>query len=487
MHGALINRVVAAAIVVSVCASARASFKSLAERVPASANAVVAINAAKVLQSPYAKTEWAASTAAEAWAKQPMMVPPGAQRVLFAAEVQSNLDSLWEMALMHMNAMPSVKAIAEAEGGSIDRVWDKDAVSSPINAYFVPLDGNVLASITPANRSAIAKWVRTPPKPEGNVTSEYIGKVLRKLGDQTDIVMAMDLEGAFGVPRIRRWLDENDIKELKTEQLDEAARILGTMKGIVLEIRVDQDAKGRATVDFDRDATALGESPKSIMIGVLNAAGMGIDDIEQWKFVTVGKQVTAEGKLSTPSLFRLLSVVQSPIPAATVAQPAAGKSKEPATPAEASQRYYKAICAGLDNFKAGTSSSETATWARALAKRIEQLPILNVDPALVQWGSMISTKLKQAGAGLAIGQTQINVRTAGVLDPAYSTTSYDSDGNYQSGISAGDAENARRQRRAAALEQKAQAQQQAMEVVNEIAQTRPAIRQEMVAKYNVEF
>ena len=46
---------------------------------------------------------------------------------------------------------------------------------------------------------------RTPLKPEGNVTSEYIKGVLAGLGDKTDIVMAMDLEGAFGVPAIRRW------------------------------------------------------------------------------------------------------------------------------------------------------------------------------------------------------------------------------------------------------------------------------------------
>ena len=83
------------------------------------------------------------------------------------------------------------------------------------------------------------------------MTSDYIQRVVAGLGDKTDIVMAIDLEGAFGVPRIRRWLDENDIKEIPEKQRDEAARTLGTMKGITLAMTVDQDVTGRATVEFD--------------------------------------------------------------------------------------------------------------------------------------------------------------------------------------------------------------------------------------------
>jgi hypothetical protein len=478
-----------AVVALGLSTAAYGNFKMLSQRLPASSNAVVAVNVAKLLETPFAKGEQWAQTAADAWAKQPLMIPPGSQRLLMAAEVRtSSMEPYWEMVLMEMDKMPSLKSLAEAEGGNIDRIWDKDAVCSPINAYFIPLDGTVLASITPAERSTVAKWVRAPVKPEGNVTSEYIRKVLAGLGDKTGIVMALDLEGAFGVPNIRRFLDENEIKGLKPEQLDEAARTLGTMKGITLDISVDQDVTGRAVVEFDRDVALLKESAKPIMIEVLNAAGMRIDDIKEWTFAATGKQLTMEGKLSTHGLRSLLSIVQSPIPAATVAkQPASGEGAPPSSPAEASQRYYKVICANLDNFRPGTSPSETATWARATAKRIDQMPILNVDPALAEWGTMVSTKLKQAAAGMAIGQTQMNARVAGVQDPTYDAYYYDNDGAYHSAARTGEWENAKRQRRQAALEQKAQAQEQALQIINQIAETRPAIRAAMVEKYKVEF
>jgi hypothetical protein len=472
--------------------AAYANFKSMSQRLPASSNAIVAANVEKLLETPFAKSEQWAQTTAAAWANQPMMIPPGSKRLLMAAEVKpSTMEPTWELSLMELDEMPTVQALAEAEGGHIDRVWDKDAVASPINAYFVPLDSTLLASITPAERSAIARWIRTPAGPDGNVTSEYIKSVLASLDDETDIVMAMDLEGAFGVPIIRRWLDDAEIKGVESKQLDEVARTLGTMKGITLRISVNEDVKGKAIVDFGRDTTALRSCAQPIMVEFLNTAGMRIDDVKDWTFVATGKQVTMDGKLSAAALRQLLGMVQSPIPAATVTQkPAGGASAAPTTPAQASQRYYKVVCANLDNFKGGASPAETATWARTTSKRIDQLPILNVDPALVEWGTAVSTKLKQAASVLGVGQTQMNARVAGVADPTYGSYSYDGDGNYSSHDGSAQRaayENARRQRRQASLEQKAQAQEQALQFVNEIAGTRTAVRAAMVEKYQVEF
>ena len=478
-------------VVLGLCSGVHANFKSLAQRLPAGSNAIVAINVDKVLNTPYAQAEWV-PTSADAWAKQPVMIPSGAQRVLMASEVRTDsMEPFWEMSLVEMEKVPDLQLMAAKEGGHIDRLWDKDAVCSPINAYFVPLDGTTLASITPANRSAIAKWVRTPTtRPEGNVSSDYLQRVLAGLSEKTDIVMAMDLEGAFGVPRIRRWLDEHDIKELPEKQRDEAARTLGTMKGITLVMTVNNEVTGRATVEFDRDAAALNASAKPIMLGVLSAAGMRIDDIEKWNFAASGKQVTMEGKLSTPALRKLLGIMQSPIPAITAETEKSGgaiaASHVPSDPAQASQRYFKVICANLDNLKMATSPTESAQWARATSKRIDQLPILNVDPELVKWGSMVSVKLKQVGAGMAMTQTQINSRIAGVADPGYRYV-VDNEGISQSTVNTVETENAKRQRRQVALEQRAQAQEQAIQILTEVAESRPAIRAAMVEKYKVEF
>jgi len=474
-------------------AKGAATFDSLAQRLPAGTNAIVAIDISKLLETPYAKAQGWAENLTRAWDKEPVMIPPGATRMLMAADVQtSTMESRWELTLMDMDKMPTVQSLAQAEGGHIDRIWDKDAACSPINAYFIPLDNRILASITPAARSEIARWIRTPVKPEGNVTSPYINTVLKSLGANTHAVMALELEAAWGLPVIRRFLDGSQIKEIDPRTMDATVNVLGSMNGIRLDLTVAERVTGRATIDFDRDTAVLKDSAKPIMLAILDAAGMRIQEVQGWTFAASGKQVTMQGNLDQASLHKLFSFVQSPIPAAVVAKtPTSGTGSTPTDPAQASLRYYKAICGSLDSLREGTSISATAVWFRNTTKRIDQLPILNVDPALVQWGSMVSTKLKLAASTLSVGSIQIQSRVAGVMDPEYEAYDY---GPGYSSKSRGDTTslgpeyyNTVRERQRVATEQKAQSAEQALRILTEIAETRPGIRAQMVQKYNVEF
>jgi hypothetical protein len=467
---------------------ARASFPSLAERLPPAANAMVAINAEKVLNSPLATKEGWRQDLQKAWEKEPLMIPPGALRVLYVSSVKTNtMEPYWEMSLIEMYNVPSAEDLARADGGHVDKVWDKLAACSPINAYFVPMDGRVLASLTPADRTEIVRWVRQVPKPGGQATSPYIRDVVDALGEKTDILMAIDLESAFGLPNIRRFLANTEIPELPAAKQDEAAAILSTLKGLTLDIRVDKEIRGKVTFHLDRDTDRLRLAAKPLTLAVLNAAGMRLDDVKEWTFAVSGKEVRGEGKLTRPALRQLLGLVQSPIPAATTAPKPPPNGQAASDPAVASQRYYKAIAAMLDGLSATASAQNTAVWIRNTSRRIDQLPILNVDPALVEWGGLVSTKLKQAGAVMGVAQTQINSRVAGVADPDFGGSYYDNNGYYVNNYNSTAVENANRQRRQAALEQRGQAQAQALQIIGSIAETRPQIRAAMTNKYKVEF
>lgn len=478
----------AAVLALGTCGRAGATFQALAERLPAATNALVAVNVEKVLNSPLATEEGWRQDIQARWEKQPLMIPPGATRVLTASWVKMpSMDPVWEMSLIDMEKVPTAEELAKAEGGYVDKVWDKMAACSPINAYFVPLDGKTLASLTPAERTEIVRWVRQPPKPGGNATSSYIRGVVDTLGEKTDILMAIDLEAAFGLPNIRRFLANSEIKEISASERDEVAAVLSTMKGLTLDIKVDKDIRGRLTVHFERDADRLRLAAKPLTLAVLNAAGMRLDDLKAWTFAVQGTQVTAAGTLSRPALRQLLSLVQTPIPSATTAAKPPPNAQPTSDPAVASQRYYKAICAMLDGLHATASAQDTAVWLRNSSRRIDQLPILNVDPALVEWGAMVGGKLKQAAAVMGVAQTQINSRVAGVMNPDYGESYYDVNGYYVSNYDSAGNENARRQRRQVALEQRGQAQAQALTIMTSVAETRPKIRAEMVAKYKVEF
>src|SRR5436309_839759 len=75
-------------IIVGICTPiSQATFPELALRLPPESNAIVAVNVARLVESPYGKNAGWGQRLAESWEKQPLMIPPGAQRLLMAADV----------------------------------------------------------------------------------------------------------------------------------------------------------------------------------------------------------------------------------------------------------------------------------------------------------------------------------------------------------------------------------------------------------------
>ena len=70
----------AALFTLALSHSASATFPTLAERLPAASNALVAVNLEKVLKTPFAQEQQWRQSMADSWAKQPLMIPPGATR-----------------------------------------------------------------------------------------------------------------------------------------------------------------------------------------------------------------------------------------------------------------------------------------------------------------------------------------------------------------------------------------------------------------------
>jgi hypothetical protein len=87
---------------------------------------------------------------------------------------------------------------------------------------------------------------------------------------------------------------------------------------------------------------------------------------------------------------------------------------------EASKTYYSKVIALLRDLKIDSRELKTwgnlALWMEKYANRIDQLPVVNVDPELLEYGSKTSETLRQASStlrrGLASGgQAARNVPT----------------------------------------------------------------------------
>lgn len=493
---------------------ARAEFKDLLRRIPGEANTLLVVDVEKVLKSPLAIGAGWPQAQQEAYAAKPMVVPPGTTRVVLAAQLEpGTLRSLWEVSVMDLGQAPSIEAIARAEGGYLDRLAEKPAAWSPIDAYFVQLDPKVLGVVTPANRQFAARWVRQKQTLAGAFISTYLALAGTAVDQGAAVVFAVDLEDWTSIARVQ-WRMRTDPPQCVADRkvdMKAISTVLTSAKGLVLRVKVGEEATAEGEIEFGTDPTPLGDLAKPLLLELLARAGATMPELESWDFRVQGQKIQVSGKLSPEGLRRLFSVVDPPAPLDLAGAPSApeGAPKEPApkqpvekqpaqespkdTMATASQKYYKAVTDILDKLQKqmgvgakSASLADTSSWMKRDARRVNRLPILGVDPDLVAWGSTVSTRLTEAAHILSVGQLDTIARTTGIQSADAGLGDYDFDGNY-TGRASTETDIVRRQRQQAATEEKSKALSSAAEIIKDLAGSRQKLRMEMTNRYGVEF
>lgn len=474
---------IAMIVLAAAAVASAADWSAMQTRLPPDANAVVAIDLDKLMKSPVAISErWQEKRAAD-FAKRPLVVPPGAKRLLIAASVNAqSMEPLWQVSLLEADPMPQMMAIATGQRGYEDKIGGKSAVWSPVSAYFIQLDPKLLAAVHPANRQFAQRWAAAPAR---ETLARYLSDAIKT--SDGELVMAIDLQGAVSEASIRNAIMTQRVESISSADVDAAAKLLGGIRGATLAVKFTDKITGNLTVEFSSDAAMLASSGKPLLIEVLSNAGLLIADLQAWQMKPTGNKYVGSGEFTSEGLRRVISLIEPPSP--DVAEPAASDSPGTAASraAEASQTYYRAVGQLIDARTAATNPNSalnaTAGFLTRDAKAIDRLPALDVDVDLLRWGAQVSAAFNQAAAVLANGQAQADARRAAVGGMS---------GSYQA-TDRGEADaraELRRleaQRKQVVTEEKAKATEEAMKIINELRASRGEIRAQMVTKYKVEF
>ena len=135
-----------------------------------------------------------------------------------------------------------------------------------------------------------------------------------------------------------------------------------------------------------------------------------LEEMADWK-ATVGKNtISLQGTLSDDSMRRVMGLVE--LPAGSVAlidanSPAATPAKSESTESltrDASRKYFQTIEQQLDSLrlqkKDAKSMGQIVLWIDNIARRIDRMSTLNVDPELADYGAKIASELRDAVASL---------------------------------------------------------------------------------------
>ena len=102
-----------------------------------------------------------------------------------------------------------------------------------------------------------------------------------------------------------------DLKSAKIS-VEKIAKLVSSLRGIMLGMTFDAEAYGRLRIDFEEDATPLASIAKPLVLASLAKHGAMIDEIEDWKVETKGKTIFLSGTLGESGLTRITSLITLP-------------------------------------------------------------------------------------------------------------------------------------------------------------------------------
>jgi hypothetical protein len=482
-----------ASICVAVATDARAQFEQLAAKVPSTANAMVLLDAEKLMASKLAEEAGWKGKFEQAFAAGLVTISPDTKRMVIASQLDlAHMTPLWELVLADFAEDRSVAQIARNVQGSLDTVGDLQAVVLSDDSYCVQLEPSRLGVFAPANRQTVARWLREVGARSKPDLAPYLQSTL-VAGKKYPVVIAMDLEDALPLEVVRTRLAGSAALTNKKIDIDAAAKAIGSLRGIVLEVSITDAAFGQLMIHFREDATVLAPVAKPLLLEVLGNQGATIDDIASWKVTTEPQRFTFTGPLSAAGCRRVLSLIDHPIAALIAADKSKSQSDRPESSkaAYATQQYFKSIMTLRDDLreqsKEATTLGESAMWMDKGARRIDRLPLLNVDPEMLAYGRYITARMRDASQALKGIGINSAAQKAQVYQQ-YSASATVSDGYYGGSYSANvQWNNVGAQRRAISAQQRAQGATTAQAISVEMDNQTVEIRQVMTQKYQINF
>ena len=350
-------------------------------------------------------------------------VPPQSEGFILAAQIDYQfLEPLWQAAAVKLRSRISLDEIAKRRSGTRDALEGLNAVELPNDTYVVQLDRQTLAAMGPANRQMTLKWVREVKA--GAKVSSYLEQAAGYSDEAgSEVILALDMEGAFAPAAIAEYLDSKQ-KLLEKADLQEITRLLASVRGVRLGIRIGDKAFAKLAVDVESDVTLPPELCRTLLLEIMADAGLKIDEVDDWKPACKGKEFSLSGELSESGLRRIFSLVNSPLPTEQGEEETPDNTpKDKKTQmAEASKQQFDSITKMFTDLKQDwrdiKSISSAKIYFDRYARRIEKMPVLNIDPDMLKYRDFVAAQLRAAAEsnrtmGIRSSYRQSQVRNSG--------------------------------------------------------------------------
>ncbi len=405
-----------------------AKFSGLVDRIPAHANTLILINVDQLHATPLAKEEGWREDHNRQFEAGFTMVPPESSRVVLASNTDLEFfQPIWDAAIVEVDYDVSIPKFASKRGGTVDKIEGRDAAVLADDTYVVKFGPKLVGAMSPANRQLATRWLRFAYADSDKKVSPYLKEAIHYADNVgTPIIMAIDLDNALSPGAVRARLDSlESLKDIDVD-VDKLVAGISSARGATLGVTVKERAYGKLKIDFGQEVPLDPEHAKALILEVLAHRGAMIDEMYEWTPEVNGKQISLEGPLYASGLRRLSSVLEPPEALQEARQQAAEQTPEEANESlvvVSSQHYFKSVVSLTDDLRDKSPSGGFKTagqkgmWYGKYAKKIDRLPMANVDTELLDFGSYVSSALRGAQQSMQSVGAQTRAREVNVRVP----------------------------------------------------------------------
>lgn len=400
---------------------AQVDFVNLLTKVPEEANSVAFVKVNEIFNSPLAlKEKWSEQDAYSRVFGTGLRNE--ADYIIFASQVNlgQGLKPSWEMMLATPSRPVDAATIAANEGGAVDTLAETPVVWTPRNGYVAVFGPRLVGARFPADRQDAARWIKGAKDRRDPVVSPFLRRVAARVqGTDAQIVMAFDTAELLSPELLRPHIGSSRTFEPKLDDLDAIAESLATVEGVVLAMKVDTEINGFLRLDLTGSTAPLKRVAKPLLIEAMQGIGAELDDLRDWRVKIEEKTITLQGPLSTDGARRLGSLLELDLALSSKQDAVASTPGQPVSPnaspgsntvsLEETKKYYNALLALIDDLEKDKAKSQRtmALWTDRYATKIDRMPILGVDPDLLDFSKKVSITFRNLaltaqGSSLAI-------------------------------------------------------------------------------------
>lgn len=472
----------------------------LSRSLPAQTNTVSVVRVAEILRTPRAMDEGWAETAEHRFLTGESRIPPWVTTLVVGSLVRPSLQQeVWSTAVLQLPATVTMERIARLEEARVERLSGVRTVQAGRDALLVELAPGLMGVRSPAVRQEAVRWAHSASTGTTGLISDFLKSAV---SNRAHIVMAVDLRDMADTQGIRRYLDESGLLPKDAADRVNLPQLLTSLQGVGFFATIDSETTAQITIEFDNEIGKLAEPVAAVFFRLIDDAQISLDEFATAELSSKSRSVTLSMKLSDESLRRVMSLITSTSPPArsndesipSVPLPRGERPPRVGVDLTASKRYFQSVSQAIDDLarvnRKANDYARTATWHENFAKRIDQLPISEVDLELREFGQRASERLRALAASLRGTAVNVNAEQQTLVynynyDPGWAAASYWGAVGYRAPTFKFDSnlEDVRKRQAAAVVE----GSQQRIQIWNFITNDRAATEKLMREKYGDDF